>query len=42
MNFEWLPLVHRDTGFWWTLGSMGTIALLLGVVFWRKRYLARD
>lgn len=41
MNFEFLPLIHRDTGFWWTLGTMSVIAIALGVVFWRKRYLAR-
>jgi magnesium transporter len=41
MNFEFLPLIHRDEGFWWILGSMLLIALGLGVVFWRKRYLAR-
>ncbi|MBC5763470.1 magnesium transporter CorA family protein [Ramlibacter albus] len=42
MNFQFLPLIHRDTGFWWTLGSMLFIAVVLGVVFWRKRYLARS
>ncbi len=41
MNFEFLPLIHQQGGFWWTLGTMGVIALALGVVFWRKRYLAR-
>ena len=41
MNFELLPLTHQTAGFWWTLAAMGFIALLLGVVFWRKRYLAR-
>lgn len=41
MNFEFVPLVHQATGFWWTLGTMATIAIALGVVFWRKRYLAR-
>lgn len=41
MNFDVLPLVKRPLGFWWILGSMGLIALVLGVVFWRKRYLAR-
>jgi Mg2+ and Co2+ transporter CorA len=41
MNFEFLPLIHQQGGFWWTMGSMGLIAVLLGVVFWRKRYLAR-
>nr|WP_227494196.1 magnesium transporter CorA family protein [Ramlibacter pallidus] len=41
MNFEFVPLIHAATGFWWTLGSMVFIAVALGVVFWRKRYLAR-
>lgn len=41
MNFELLPLTHQAAGFWWTLAAMGLIALLLVVVFWRKRYLAR-
>jgi len=41
MNFEFIPLVHRETGFWWAMGSMGLIALGLIVVFWRKQYLAR-
>jgi len=41
MNFEFLPVIHSELGFWWTLGSMLAIAVALGVVFWRKRYLAR-
>jgi Mg2+ and Co2+ transporter CorA len=41
MNFELLPLTHQAAGFWWTLGSMAMIALVLGIIFWRKRYLAR-
>jgi magnesium transporter len=41
MNFEFLPLIHRDSGFWWVLATMATIAVVLGVVFWRKHYLAR-
>ena len=42
MNFEFIPLVHRETGFWWAMGTMGLIALGLIVVFWRKQYLARS
>ena len=42
MNFEFMPWLHQATAFWWTLGSMGLIALVLGLVFWRKRYLARQ
>ena len=40
MNFEFIPLVHKQDGFWWAMGSMITIATLLIAVFWRKRYLA--
>ncbi len=42
MNFEFIPLVHQATGFWWAMGSMGFIATTLGLLFWRKRYLARS
>lgn len=42
MNFEFIPLLHHSAGFWWAMGSMVAIAVLLGVVFWRKRYLARS
>jgi magnesium transporter len=40
MNFEFIPLLHQATGFWWTLSGMLLIACTLGVVFWRKRFLA--
>jgi len=41
MNFEFLPLIHTRSGFWWVFGFM--IVLVAGVVtvFWRKQYLAR-
>lgn len=41
MNFEFIPLVHKQDGFWWAMGSMTVIALALVLLFWRKRYLAR-
>ena len=41
MNFEFIPLLHEQRGFWWALTSMVAIATILGVLFWRKRYLAR-
>ena len=41
MNFEFLPLIHKQDGFWWALGSMTAIATALVALFWRKRYLAR-
>jgi hypothetical protein len=42
MNFEFIPLLHRQFGFWWAMGSMAAIAGGLALIFWRKRYLARS
>ena len=42
MNFDFIPLLHAHSGFWWALGTMGAIATGLIFVFWRKRYLARS
>ncbi len=41
MNFEFIPLLHAQGGFWWAMGAMGVIALTLVMVFRRKKYLAR-
>jgi magnesium transporter len=41
MNFEFLPFIHAQNGFWWALGAMLLTATTLVLVFWRKRYLAR-
>jgi len=41
MNFDSIPLLHKTDGFWIALASMLLIALVLVLVFWRKRYLAR-
>ena len=42
MNFEFIPFVHKQSGFWWAMGAMGAIALSMVLLFWRKRYLARS
>jgi len=42
MNFEYIPLVHSASGFWWAMAAMGLIAVGLALLFWRKRYLARS
>lgn len=42
MNFDVLPLVHKEDGFWWAMGSMLVISLLLLVFFWRRRYIEKD
>ena len=39
MNFEFVPLLHSQQGFWWAMGAMALIALVLVALFWRKRYL---
>ena len=41
MNFDAIPLLHRASGFWWAMGSMLAIAVLLSLIFWRKRYLTQ-
>ena len=39
MNFEWIPLLHQQDGFFIAVGLMVAIGLGLGGFFWRKRYL---
>ncbi len=41
MNFDFIPLLHQQGGFWWAIASMVLTAVFLAVFFWRKRYLAR-
>ncbi len=41
MNFEFMPLIHHQAAFWWTVTLMLLVALATALVFWRKRYLAR-
>ena len=40
MNFEFLPLIHSRIAMWVVLTMMLCIALVVVLVFWRKRYLA--
>ncbi len=42
MNFDFIPLLHRQSGFWWAMASMAFVATAMSVVFWRKRYLERS
>jgi hypothetical protein len=39
MNFEPMPLLKTDYGFWVTIATMATIALTVVLIFRRKRYL---
>ena len=40
MNFDWLPLIHSQTGFWIVTSLLLLLALGLSAFFWRKRYLS--
>lgn len=42
MNFDVLPLVHEQDGFWWAMGGMLSISLVLLVFFWRRRFIEKD
>lgn len=41
MNFDFLPLIHSTSGFWWIFSLMVLLVVVVMSVFWRKRYLAR-
>lgn len=41
MNFEFLPVIHSASGFWWIFALMVLLVIVVMSVFWRKRYLAR-
>jgi Mg2+ and Co2+ transporter CorA len=41
MNFDTLPLIHSEAGFWTAFLVMVLLALGLVAFFWRKRYLGR-
>jgi magnesium transporter len=38
MNFDWIPLLHQQDGFWIAIVLMIGVATGLGYLFWRKRY----
>ena len=42
MNFEFLPLIHHPTAFWWTFGFMVLVVVVVLTLFMRKRYIARS
>jgi magnesium transporter len=41
MNFDALPLIHSETGFWTAFVLMLLVGIGLVAFFWRKRYLSR-
>jgi magnesium transporter len=39
MNFIHMPWIEAHNGFWWALGIMATIALMMILIFWRRQWL---
>lgn len=39
MNFEFMPELHWPMGYYAVLGGMGVIGLVLGWIFWRRKWL---
>lgn len=39
MNFVHMPWIEEYNGFWWALGVMGAIALIMILIFWRRQWL---
>ena len=39
MNFERMPWLHEPDGFWWSLGLMGAVVVVLGAVWQLSRWL---
>jgi magnesium transporter len=41
MNFREMPLLRHPDGFWFAMGMMATIAIVMGLIFWRRQWLER-
>lgn len=39
MNFHDMPWLADKNGFWWSMGLMGGIALVMLLIFWRRQWL---
>jgi len=40
MNFHEMPWLADKDGFWWALGTMAGIALIMILIFWRRQWLS--
>jgi magnesium transporter len=40
MNFKIMPLLQDPAGFWFAMGLMVGIAILMGAIFWRRQWLS--
>lgn len=41
MNFNKMPWINHDNGFWWAISIMAGVALMMGLIFWRHQWLTR-
>ncbi|HEY3326732.1 MAG TPA: magnesium/cobalt transporter CorA [Novimethylophilus sp.] len=41
MNFKNMPLLQQPDGFWLAIGMMTAIAIIMGLLFWRRQWLSR-
>jgi magnesium transporter len=40
MNFTHMPWIDHYNGFWWALGIMASIALMMVLIFWRRQWIS--
>lgn len=40
MNFQTMPWIAEQNGFWWAMAVMGCIALFMLMIFWRRQWLS--
>lgn len=40
MNFEHMPWLKHPNGFWWAIGLMAGIAIIMILIFWRRQWLS--
>jgi magnesium transporter len=40
MNFAKMPWINEQNGFWWALGIMASIALIMILIFWRRQWIS--
>ena len=41
MNFKVMPMLQEPGGFWFAMGLMAGIAILMALIFWRRQWLGR-
>jgi magnesium transporter len=42
MNFHEMPWLLDVNGFWWAIGLMVFIALVMIAIFWRRQWLGKN